>query len=146
MRRARRSSIGLLPVGPADLIASTAHPIEDRIKRGKVVGRTATPFVLAVPRSFVRAGMSKPNISTVEAGKATLLSQIKSAIRTAAAQPMLPRDREARPCNRSAQARRVQLMAARWSSFLAKGDFESIQRPTSWSEPRAPNMRGLPGS
>jgi molybdate transport system substrate-binding protein len=60
--------------GPADLIASNPAPIEALIKRGKVVAGTATPFVLAGLGLSVRAGMPKPDISTVEAYKATLLA------------------------------------------------------------------------
>jgi molybdate transport system substrate-binding protein len=60
--------------GPADLIASNPTPIVDLVKRGKVVADTVTPFVLAGLGLSVRAGVPKPDISTVEAYKATLLA------------------------------------------------------------------------
>jgi len=54
----------------------TANPpaIDDLVKKGKVVSGTVTPFVLAGLGLSVRAGVAKPDISTVEAYKATLLA------------------------------------------------------------------------
>jgi molybdate transport system substrate-binding protein len=60
--------------GPADLITGNPGPIEDLVKNGKVVASTVTPFVLAGLGLSVRAGAPKPDISTVEAYKATLLA------------------------------------------------------------------------
>ena len=60
--------------GPADLIASNPGPFEDLVKRGKVVAGSATPFVLAGLGLSVRAGVPKPDISTVDAYKAALLA------------------------------------------------------------------------
>ena len=59
--------------GPADLITGNPGPIENLVKNGKVVAGTVTPFVLAGLGLSVRAGAPKPDISTVEAYKATLL-------------------------------------------------------------------------
>ncbi len=60
--------------GPADLIASNPGGIEPLVKKGQVVAGTATPFVLAGLGLSVRAGVPKPDISTVEAYKAALLA------------------------------------------------------------------------
>jgi molybdate transport system substrate-binding protein len=60
--------------GQADLIASNPTPIVDLVKRGKVVADSVTPFVLAGLGLSVRVGVPKPDISTVEAYKATLLA------------------------------------------------------------------------
>src|SRR5215475_8089333 len=60
--------------GPADLIASNPAPFDDLVKTGKVVAGSATPFVLAGLGLSVRAGVPKPDISTVEAYKAALLA------------------------------------------------------------------------
>jgi molybdate transport system substrate-binding protein len=60
--------------GPADLITSNPEPIANLVKQGKVVAGTVTPFVLAGLGVSVRAGAPKPDISTIEAYKATLLA------------------------------------------------------------------------
>ena len=60
--------------GPADLITSNPAPIEELVRKGQVVAGTATPFVLAGLGLSVRAGAPKPDISTVEAYKSTLLN------------------------------------------------------------------------
>src|SRR5216684_4441532 len=60
--------------GPADLITSNPEPIEELVKKGKIVTGTVTPFVFAGLGLSVRAGAPKPDISTVEAYKAALLA------------------------------------------------------------------------
>jgi molybdate transport system substrate-binding protein len=60
--------------GPADLVTANPGAIEELVKKGKIVPGTVTPFVLAGLGLSVRAGTRKPDISTVEAYKATLLA------------------------------------------------------------------------
>jgi molybdate transport system substrate-binding protein len=60
--------------GPADLITLNPGGLVDLAKAGKVVADSVTPFVLAGLGVSVRAGAPKPDISTVEAYKATLLA------------------------------------------------------------------------
>jgi molybdate transport system substrate-binding protein len=60
--------------GPADVITGNPGPIEALVKKGQVVAGTATPFALASLGVSVRAGLPKPDISTVEAYKAALLN------------------------------------------------------------------------
>jgi molybdate transport system substrate-binding protein len=60
--------------GPADVITGNPEPIEALVKKGQVVAGTATPFALASLGVSVRAGLPKPDISTVEAYKAALLA------------------------------------------------------------------------
>ena len=59
---------------PGDLISANPEGIEDLLKKGKVVAGTAVRFQVAGLGLSVRAGVPKPDISTVEAYKATLLN------------------------------------------------------------------------
>jgi molybdate transport system substrate-binding protein len=63
-----------LDSGPADLITQNPEAMEGLAKQGKVVAGTVTPFTLAGLGVSVRAGAPKPDISTVEAYRATLLA------------------------------------------------------------------------
>ena len=60
--------------GPADLIAGNPEAMEALLKKGQVVAGTVTPYMLAGLGVSVRAGASKPDISTVEAYTKTLLA------------------------------------------------------------------------
>jgi molybdate transport system substrate-binding protein len=60
--------------GRADLVTANPDTINDLVKKRKVVTQTITPFVLAGLGLSVRAGAPKPDISTVEAYKATLVA------------------------------------------------------------------------
>jgi molybdate transport system substrate-binding protein len=60
--------------GPGDLITLNPDALADLAKKGTVIADTVTPFVLAGLGVSVRAGAPKPDISTVEAYKATLLA------------------------------------------------------------------------
>ncbi|MBI4888367.1 MAG: substrate-binding domain-containing protein [Acidobacteria bacterium] len=60
--------------GPADLVTGNPPTIETLVKSGRVVAGTVTPFVLAGLGLSVRAGAPKPDISTVDAYKRTLLA------------------------------------------------------------------------
>src|SRR5262249_24709686 len=60
--------------GTADLITGNPRPIDELVRNGKVVASTVTPFVRAGLGLSVRAGAPIPDISTVEAYKATLLA------------------------------------------------------------------------
>src|SRR5262244_3818462 len=60
--------------GTADLITGNPGPIDELVRIGRVAASTVTPFVRAGLGLSVRAGAPKPDISTVEAYKATLLA------------------------------------------------------------------------
>jgi len=60
--------------GPADLITGNPGQIDELIRKGKIVAGTAMPFALAGLGFSVRAGAPMPDISTVEAYRATLLA------------------------------------------------------------------------
>jgi len=63
-----------LDSGPADLVTGNPEQIDGLVKEGKVVAGTAVPFAIAGLGLSVRLGLPKPDISTVEAYKATLLA------------------------------------------------------------------------
>jgi len=63
--------------GPADVITGNPEQIEALVRKGQVVGGTETPFALASLGVSVRAGLAKPDISTVDAYKAALLAARK---------------------------------------------------------------------
>jgi molybdate transport system substrate-binding protein len=60
--------------GPADLVAGNPPALEELLKKGQVVAGTVTPFMVAGLGVSVRAGAPKPDISTVEAYRKTLLA------------------------------------------------------------------------
>jgi molybdate transport system substrate-binding protein len=60
--------------GPADLIVANPETMEGLAKKSRIVAGTVTPYMLAGLGVSVRAGAPKPDISTVEAYKATLIA------------------------------------------------------------------------
>ena len=63
-----------LASGQLDLVSQNPGPMEELVKKGKVVAGTVVPFQLAGLGLAVKARAAKPDISTVEAYKAALLA------------------------------------------------------------------------
>ena len=62
-----------LASGQLDLITQNPGPMQELVKRGKVVADSVTPYQLASLGLAVKAGAPKPDIGTVEAYRAALL-------------------------------------------------------------------------
>jgi molybdate transport system substrate-binding protein len=60
--------------GPADLIAANPPVFDSLTKKGQLVAGTVAPYMVAPLGISVRAGAPKPDVSTVDAYKATLLA------------------------------------------------------------------------
>jgi molybdate transport system substrate-binding protein len=60
--------------GTADVMTGNPQAITDAVTKGQVVAATAMPFMSAGLGLSVRAGAPKPNISTVDSYRATLLA------------------------------------------------------------------------
>ena len=64
----------LINDGTADLVTGNPDLMEERVRDGKVLAGTVTPFVLAGLGLSVRAGAPKPDITSVESYAAALLA------------------------------------------------------------------------
>jgi molybdate transport system substrate-binding protein len=129
--------------GPADLITSNPDPIEALVKKGKVVAGTVTPFVLASLGVSVRAGAPKPDISTVEAYKATLLAAKSIGYSYGCSGTNVAKGIEELGLTEALKAKTVRTgsggAGGPVTDYLAKGDFEIGIQQTNI-------MVGVPGT
>jgi molybdate transport system substrate-binding protein len=110
--------------GPADLVTGNPPTIEDLVKKGKVVASTVTPFVLAGLGLSVRAGLPKPDISTVEAYKATLLAAKSIGYSRGCSGTNIGEGIAKLGLTEPLKAKTVFTSNGPVSEFLARGDFE----------------------
>ena len=110
--------------GPADLITGNPEPIEELVKKGKVVADTVTPFVLAGLGLSVRAGAPKPDISTVEAYKAALLAAKSIGYSRGCSGTHIAEGIEKLGLTEQLKAKTVFTGGGPVVEYLAKGDFE----------------------
>jgi molybdate transport system substrate-binding protein len=125
--------------GPADLVTGNPPTIEDLVKKGKVVANTVTPFVLAGLGLSVRAGVPKPDISTVEAYKATLLAAKSIGYSRGCSGTNIGEGIAQLGLTEQLKAKTVFTSGGPVSEFLARGDFEVGIQQTNI-------MVGVPGT
>ena len=130
--------------GPADLITANPEPMDDLVKKGKVVAGTVTPFVLAGLGVSVRAGAPKPDISTVEAYKAALLAAKSIGYSFGCSGTHIAEGIEKLGLTEQLKAKTVRtsggpVTALSWRKATSRSAFS---RPTSWWVCRGPTMSG----
>ena len=125
--------------GPADLVTGNPPTIEDLVRKGKVVASTVTPFVLAGLGLSVRAGAPKPDISTVEAYKATLLAAKSIGYSRGCSGTNIGEGIAQLGLTEQLKARTIFTSGGPVTDFLARGDFEIGIQQTNI-------MVGVPGT
>ena len=110
--------------GPLDLVTSNPGPIDELVKKGKIVPGTVTPFVLASLGVAVRAGAPKPDISTVEAYKAALLAAKSIGYSYGCSGTNVARGIEELGLTETLKAKTIRTGNGPVIEYLAKGDFE----------------------
>ena len=113
-----------LTSGPADLVTGNPPTIEALVKNGRVVASTVTPFVLAGLGLAVRAGAPKPDISTVEAYKATLLAAKSIGYSRGCSGTNIGEGIAQLGLTEQLKARTTFTTGGPVTDFLARGDFE----------------------
>jgi molybdate transport system substrate-binding protein len=128
-----------LTSGPADLITGNPDTLAPLVKSGRVVGSTVTPFVLAGLGLSVRAGAPKPDISTVEAYKATLLKAKSIGYSRGCSGTHTAEGIEQLGLTEQLKAKTIRTTAGPVTDYLARGDFEIGIQQTNI-------MVGVPGT
>ena len=125
--------------GPADLVTGNPPAMQELVKSGKVVASTVTPFVLAGLGLSVRAGMPKPDISTVEAYKATLLAAKSIGYSRGCSGTNIAEGIAQLGLTEQLKAKTIFTGGGPVADFLARGDFEVGIQQTNI-------MVGVPGT
>ena len=125
--------------GSADLVTGNPGTIEVLVKGGKVVASTVTPFVVAGLGLSVRAGARKPDISTVDAYKATLLAAKSIGYSRGCSGTNIAEGIAQLGLTEQLKARTTFTSGGPVTDFLARGDFEIGIQQTNI-------MVGVPGT
>jgi len=125
--------------GPADLITANPETLEPLVRNGRVVPGTVTPFVLAGLGLSVRAGARKPDISTVEAYKTTLLAAKSIGYSRGCSGTHIAEGIEQLGLTEQLKAKTIRTTGGPVTDFLARGDFEIGIQQTNI-------MVGVPGT
>lgn len=125
--------------GPADLVTGNPGVIEELVKNGKVVPGTVTPFVLAGLGLSVRAGAPKPDISTVDAYRKTLLAAKSIGYSRGCSGTNIAEGIAKLGLTEQLKAKTTFTTGGPVTDFLARGDFEIGIQQTNI-------MVGVPGT
>ena len=125
--------------GPADLVTGNPPTIEELVKSGNVVASTVTPFVLAGLGLSVRAGAPRPDISTVDAYKATLRAAKSIGYSRGCSGTNIAEGIAQLGLTEPLKARTIFTSGGPVTDFLARGDFEIGIQQTNI-------MVGVPGT
>jgi molybdate transport system substrate-binding protein len=125
--------------GQADLVTGNPDTIDELVKNGKVVASTVTPFVLAGLGLSVRAGAPKPDISTVDAYKATLLAAKSIGYSRGCSGTHIAEGITQLGLTEQLKAKTTFTSGGPVTDFLARGDFEIGIQQTNI-------MVGVPGT
>ena len=125
--------------GPADLVTANPGAIEALAKKGKIVSGTVTPFVLAGLGLSVRAGAQKPDISTVEAYKATLIAAKSIGYSRGCSGTNIAEGIARLGLTEQLKAKTILTNGGPVADFLARGDFDIGIQQTNI-------MVGVPGT
>lgn len=125
--------------GPADLVTSNPGAFDELVKNGKVVAGTVTPFVVAGLGLSVRAGAPKPDISTVDAYKRTLLAAKSIGYSRGCSGTNIAEGIAKLGLTEQLKAKTTFTSGAPVTDFLARGDFEIGIQQTNI-------MVGVPGT
>jgi len=112
--------------GPADLIALGPEAMSERAKKGDVVADSVKPYMLAGLGISVRTGAPKPDVSSVEAYRATLLAAKSIGYSRGCSGLHVAEGIEQLGLTETLKAKTVRTGggAGPVTFFLAKGDFE----------------------
>ena len=125
--------------GSADLVTANPPAIEDLVKKGKAVASTVTPFVRAGLGLSVRAGVPKPDISTVESYKATLLAAKSIGYSRGCSGTNVAEGIARLGLTEQLKAKTILTAGGPVADYLARGDFEVGIQQTNI-------MVGVPGT
>lgn len=125
--------------GPADLVTGNPPTIEALVKGGRVVANTVAPFVLAGLGLSVRAGAPKPDISTVDAYRATLLAAKSIGYSFGCSGTHVAEGIAQLGLTEQLKAKTIRTKGGPVTDYLARGDFEIGIQQTNI-------MVGVPGT
>src|SRR3989442_6593123 len=117
--------------GTADLITGNPGPIDELVRNGKVVASRVTPFVRAGLGLSVRAGAPKPDISTVEAYKATLLAAKSIGYSRGCSGTNIGEGIEQLGLTAQLKNKTIFTTGGPVTDYLARGDFEICSQQTN---------------